>query len=97
MKNYTDDCLMGIGMCLWVLETSFKNLIKLEQQNKAILNSWVSSGGSNASTIENNSNGFVSIANRNKQAFKKPNFSPLVSRNMQDPTGQYLWLFSGTK
>ena len=35
--------------------------------------------------------------NKNKVATPKPKFSPIVAKNMQDPTGKYMWLFSGTK
>jgi hypothetical protein len=41
--------------------------------------------------------GFVSKENRNKKATPKPKFNPIVSKNMQDPNGQYMWLFSGMK
>ena len=40
---------------------------------------------------------FVSAANRNKVATAKPKFSPVVAKNMQDPTGKYMWLFSGSR
>jgi intein/homing endonuclease len=51
MDGYHDDLLMGVAMCLWVLQTSFKNLEKVNDQTKAILNSWVST-----STVNNNVN-----------------------------------------
>ena len=35
------------------------------------------------------------IGGENKK--NKPNISPIVSRNMQDPTGQYSWLFGVSK
>jgi hypothetical protein len=85
---------MSMAMCLWVLEHSFKNLEKLEKQTKAMLSSWISNTGQ---VTAEDTGGFVSKENRHKQAAKKPNFSPIVAKNMQDPTGQYMWLFSGTK
>jgi hypothetical protein len=96
MDGYHDDLLMGMGMCLWVLEHSFKNLEKLEKQTKAMLNSWVASTVQ-ADTEAQRGTGFVSKENRHKAAAPKPNFSPTVARNMQDPKGQYMWLFSGSK
>lgn len=100
-EGYHDDLLMALGMALWVIEYSFKNLEKLEKQNKAMLGSWV------AGTVVENPNlkspapkagdGFVPAANRNKAAIAAPKFSPLVSKNMQDPTGKYMWLFSGSR
>lgn len=86
MDGYHDDLIMSMAMCLWVLEHSFKNLEKLEKQTKAMLSSWV-----------NNTPSTDSRGTNNNTITKKPNFSPMVSKNMQDPTGQYMWLFSGTK
>jgi hypothetical protein len=99
MDGYHDDLLMAMGMCLWVVEHSFKNLEKLEKQTKAMLNSWT--GGGNAAPKQQmeaeRGMGFVPQANRNKAAVPKPKFNPIVSKNMQDPTGKYMWLFSGSK
>jgi hypothetical protein len=94
MDGYHDDLIMSMAMCLWVLEHSFKNLEKLEKQTKAILNSWVNS--TNLTTNEN-SRGTGFVPKNHKTALPKPNFSPMVSKNMQDPTGKYMWLFSGSK
>ena len=86
-------------MCLWVVETSFKKLEKLEKQTKAILNSWI--GNANPLTTRKTEmergSGFVSKADRNKISKGKPKFSPIVAKNMQDPTGQFMWLFSGSR
>ena len=99
MDGYHDDLLMALAMCLWVLEHSFKKLEKLEKQTKAMLNSWVGAT-SPVQEVQIDSmrgTGFVSKDNRYKQAAKRPNFNPVVAKNMQDPTGRYMWLFSGTK
>jgi hypothetical protein len=92
MDGFHDDLLMAIGMALWVLEFSFKNLQKLEKQTKAMLDSWVMGAPQDE---EEESGGFVPRAQRGKKALPKPKFSPEVSKNMQDPNGDYLWLFSG--
>jgi hypothetical protein len=98
MDGYHDDLLMSLAMCLWVLEHSFKNLEKLEKQNKAMLSAWLVGANTNPTQAElEKSSGFVTKNNRNKEALAKPKFNPIVSKNMQDPTGQYLWLFSGSK
>jgi hypothetical protein len=98
MEGYHDDLLMSLGMCLWVVEHSFKNLERLEKQTKAMLNSWVSTGTKTPEELEKEKgSNFVSKADRNKVAAPKPKFSPIVSKNMQDPTGKYMWLFSGSK
>ncbi len=99
MDGYNDDCLITLGMALWVLESSFKKLEKLEKQAKAMLNSWT--GGVSIQTKQENDlergTGFVSKDNRHKAATPKPRFNPIVAKNMQDPTGKYMWLFSGSK
>ena len=98
MDGYHDDLLFSIGMCLWVVEHAFKNLEKLEKQTKAMLSSWVVGAPSTPKQTElERGNGFVPNGNRNKAATPKPKFSPIVSKNMQDPTGKYMWLFSGSK
>ncbi|NIQ16910.1 MAG: hypothetical protein GTO02_21755, partial [Candidatus Dadabacteria bacterium] len=56
--------------------------------------SWVVS-----SSLSNNEEetGFVPRGQRKTKSTGKPNFDPKTAKNMQDPTGKYLWLFSGTK
>jgi hypothetical protein len=98
MEGYHDDLLMALGMCLWVVEHSFKNLEKLEKQNKAMLSAWLIGANTNPQQTDlERGSGFVSNQNRNKASAPKPKFNPVVSKNMQDPTGQYMWLFSGSK
>jgi len=98
MDGYHDDLLFSMAMCLWVIEHSFKNLEKLEKQTKAILNSW---GSSNSAPIvaqpSQNVNVNPFVIKQNNKSTKKPNFSPVVAKNMQDPTGKYMWLFSSSK
>lgn len=79
MVGYNDDCIMSLAMGLWVLEHSFTKLKKAKAQTQAILSSWATS-----ETI-------TPLDNKEK---KKPVFSPNIIRNVQDPTGQYMWLFS---
>ncbi len=98
MEGFHDDLLMALAMILWVVEHSFKSLERLEKQNKAILNSWKVGGGQIPQVMDKEPSGdFVPADDRNKKAISKPNFSPIVARNMQDPTGKYMWLFSGSK
>jgi hypothetical protein len=87
------NCIMAMSMGLWVLEHSFKKLEKVGKQTKAILSSWVM--GSNVNSPS--TGGFVPKELSGKVQLPKPNFSPNVSKNMQDPRGDYLWLFSGMK
>lgn len=97
MEGYHDDLLMSLAMCLWVLEHSFKNLERLEKQTKAILNGWLAGTNTQSAIETERGTGFVTKENRNKSATSKPKFSHIVSKNMQDPTGKYMWLFSGSK
>lgn len=98
MDGYHDDLLMALAMCLWVVEHSFKNLERLEKQNKAILNSWLNGGTKTIEPLDKDrGTGFVSKQDRHKKEAPKPKFNPVVGRNMQDPTGRYMWLFSGSK
>jgi hypothetical protein len=97
MEGYHDDLLMAIGMGLWVIEHSFKNLERLEKQTKAMLNSWVVGTTVQPELEQDRGNGFVPNNQKNVSALPKPKFSPIVSKNMQDPTGKYMWLFSGSK
>jgi hypothetical protein len=63
-----------------------------------MLSAWLVGANTNPTQAElEKSSGFVTKNNRNKEALAKPKFNPIVSKNMQDPTGQYLWLFSGSK
>jgi len=95
--GYHDDLLMALGMALWVLEYSFKNLKKANEQNKAMLNSW-STGSSVEDSVDGSyDGGFVSKNNKGKKTAQRPKFNPNVSKNMQDPSGDYMWLFSGTR
>jgi hypothetical protein len=41
MKGYHDDIIMAYAMALFVVQTSFKQLEKVEKQTKAMLDSWI--------------------------------------------------------
>ena len=103
MEGYHDDLLMAMGMCLWVVEHSFKSLERLEKQNKAMLSSWVI-GGANTVKPETMTNTQANQPANTKPTVisswmiggdkkQKPKVNPFASKNMQDPTGQYSWLF----
>jgi len=91
MHGCHDDLLMSLAMCLWVLEQNFKKLEKLENQTKAMLKSWISSSSLN----EKEKSGFVPKGT--KESTGRPNFTPSIAKNMQDPKGEFLWLFSGMR
>ena len=89
MEGYHDDLLMSLGMALWVLEHSFKNLEKLEKQTKAILSSWASSSNVSPTT--------TAVNPVTKQVEKKINPNHSAYKNVQDPRGEYAWLFGRSK
>jgi len=98
MDGYHDDLLMALGYGLWVAENSFKKLTASKAKTKAILAGWTIAGNDGSDNLEKEyGENFVSKQNRGKKATKKPNFSPTVARTMQDPTGKYMWLFSGSR
>lgn len=97
MTGYNDDCIISMAMGLWILESSFKELKKLKKQTKAILSAWIAGDNIKREEEPVDTNGFTPKGQRKKKITGKPNFSPNVAKNMQDPKGEYLWLFSGLK
>tara|TARA_R110000796_G_scaffold11198_5_gene37386 strand:+ start:10731 stop:12524 length:1794 start_codon:yes stop_codon:yes gene_type:complete len=92
-----DDLIMALAYCLYIAETEFKKLKESKAKAKAMLAGWVMANSNEDGTRAYQGTDFVSKDDRRKKPKKKPNFSHVVSKNMQDPTGQYMWLFSGTK
>ena len=86
MEGYHDDLLMSLGMALWVVEHSFKNLERLEKQNKAMLNSWLG-GSSNTQTTTNVKDPVTGSVT------KKINPEHKAYKNVQDPRGEHMWVF----
>ncbi len=89
MEGYHDDLLMSLGMALWVMEHSFKNLERLEKQTKAILSSWLSTSNPSPTT--------TAVNPVTKQIEKKINPNHGAYKNVQDPRGEYAWLFGKIK
>ncbi len=92
MIGFHDDLLMALAMGLWVLQHSFKNLEKLQNQTKAMLAGWTTGKGGKVSNDFNT--GFTPKGQKGTIT-GKPKFTPEVAKNMQDPAGDHLWLFSG--
>jgi hypothetical protein len=91
MDGYHDDLLMSLAMALWVMEHSFKKLERLEKQNKAILNSWLTGGNvSTSPTIKEKDEVSGNVV-------QKINTAHTAYKNVQDPRGQYSWLFAKPK
>ncbi len=86
-----DDLLMALGMALWVMEHSFKRLERLEKQNKAMLNGWLVGGNQTRPTLNSTKE---SIPSSPTQIHNPMN---TTYKNVQDPRGQYSWLFGKPK
>jgi hypothetical protein len=86
------NCLMTLGMSLWVLQSSFKSLKKANQLTKAILSAWSVGGSSDASTTT-----ITTYDPKTNQKVTKINPNHRAYKNIQDPNGDYMWLFSGLK
>tara|TARA_R110000796_G_scaffold58413_5_gene134901 strand:- start:8972 stop:10834 length:1863 start_codon:yes stop_codon:yes gene_type:complete len=99
MAGFHDDLLMALGYALWVVEHSFKKLEIAKEKTKAMLGAWsINNSGDKSPSDGYSRDAFVSKGDRHKKVTaKKPKFSPQVARNMQDPTGKHMWLFSGTR
>jgi len=62
-----------------------------------MLNSWVVSNGDSYTPNNEYGSGFVNITNKGVKSQSKPKFNTQTAKNMQDPTGRYLWLLSGSR
>ena len=87
-KGKHDDIIMAMAMALYVLEYSFKRLTQQKNKTKSMLSSWVINSGNDGQDMPH---GAASTSKKRET----PNFDPQTSKNMQDPKGQYMWLFSG--
>jgi hypothetical protein len=92
-----DDLIMALGIGLYILEFSFRKLKTLKSKTKTMLKSWVVNVDGSQNTHLEQGSGFVPKVNKGVKALPKPNFDAFTSRNMQDPSGRYLWLLSGSK
>jgi len=87
-KGKHDDIIMAMAMALYVLEYSFKRLTQQKNKTKSMLSSWVVNSGNDGQDMPH---GAASTSKKRET----PYFDPQTSKNMQDPKGQYMWLFSG--
>lgn len=93
-----DDLIMALAMALWVIEHSFKNLERLEKQNKAMLDGWMTSGSKPKErqvTINNNTN----ITVTENKPVEVTRVIPQIPANMNinDPRSQFSWLFASKR
>lgn len=91
MEGYHDDLLFSLGIALWVLEQNFKNLERVNKKTKAMLDGWAMGSGDDKS-VKTNFDKFNKGANADKEVINR-NKRLLQQNNIQDPNGEYLWLF----
>ena len=91
MDGYHDDLLFSLAMPLWVLEHSFKKLERLEKQNKAMLNGWLSG----ASLKPSNEDQRVEVAKKimEQQRYQRPTLNGMMNNN----GAEFMWLFSSMR
>jgi intein/homing endonuclease len=90
MEGYHDDLIMALAMCIFIVQTSFKNLEKVTQQTKAMLESWVTTSNSVPTTKiynDNNTQFYTNTNNNNQQNIPINN----------DPNQDFSWLFGFKK
>jgi hypothetical protein len=90
MEGYHDDLIMALAMCIFIIQTSFKNLEKVTQQTKAMLESWVTTSNSVPTTKiynDTNSQFYFNTNNHNQQSIPINN----------DPNQDFNWLFGFNK
>ena len=86
MEGYHDDLIMAYAMPIFLVQTTFKKLKKIENQTKAMLDSWasVSNNGSQPQTTETHINPFYT---------NTPTYHPRQPGKGVNDEGEYNWLF----
>ena len=85
MDGYHDDIIMALAMPLFVVQTTFKKLKQIENQTRAMLDSWttVSNNGNKITPKQTHVNPFYS---------NTPTYEPKQNNGNND-NGEYNWLF----
>lgn len=86
MDGYHDDIIMAYAMCIFVIQTSFKKLQQLENQTKAMLDSWVNV--SSSKNMIQNQTGYV-----NPFYSSTPSYNPQQNNGTSNDGGEFNWLF----
>ena len=86
MEGYHDDLIMSLAMCIFVVQTSFKRLERIEKQTKAMLESWisVSNEGETDKVDKTHINPFYT---------NTPTYHPRQPGSGNSDEGEYNWLF----
>ena len=89
MEGYHDDLIMSLAMSIFVVQTSFKRLEKIEKQTKAMLESWIK-------VSNNKKEAFLSNSNKthiNPFYTNTPTYHPKHPDQSPNDGGEYNWLF----
>lgn len=89
-----DDCLMALAIGLWILESSFKKLEKVNQQSKAMLSAWASTSSPIDPKVLQKSMEHI----KEKQESGKQSFNPFCAHTSTEHVkkqsgGEFGWLF----
>tara|TARA_R110000824_G_scaffold383629_2_gene577292 strand:- start:1152 stop:2948 length:1797 start_codon:yes stop_codon:yes gene_type:complete len=86
MEGYHDDLIMSLAMCIFVVQTSFKRLERIEKQTKAMLESWI--------TVSNErETDKIDKTHINPFYTNTPTYHPKQGGDTNNDGGEYNWLF----
>ena len=81
MKGYHDDIIMAYAMAIFVAQTSFKQLERVEKQTKAMLESWIAVTNQPVKPTFSTPNTTPSY------------YQPQIQQQTNNNNGEYDWLF----
>ena len=85
MDGYHDDIIMALAMPIFVVQTTFKKLKQIENQTRAMLDSWT--------TVSNSSNKITPKQTHVNPFYSNtPTYEPKQNNGNND-NGEYNWLF----
>ena len=89
MKGYHDDLIMSLAMCIFIVQTSFKKLERIEKQTKAMLDSWISVSQNKQKELLNHAN----KTHINPFYTNTPTYHPRSANQGLNDDGEFNWLF----
>jgi hypothetical protein len=87
MDGYHDDIIMAYAMAIFIIQTSFKKLERVEKQTKAMLEGWVNTSKKGTSELFNNKQ------HVNPFYTSTPTYDPKQTNSGNNDNGEYNWLF----
>ena len=89
MEGYHDDLIMSLAMCIFVVQTSFKKLERIEKQTKAMLDSWIKiSNDEKHDFLSDNTQ-----THANPFYTSTPTYDQKTPNSDNNDNGDYNWLF----